>query len=261
MDLSVLFSTENLIALLTLLALEIVLGIDNVIFIAILSGKLPESQQATARTTGIALAVIMRILLLLSISWIMTLTEPLISFLNFEVSGRDLILLIGGLFLIGKSTYEIHEKLEVHEDHAGAAKVAVSFASVIVQIVLIDMVFSLDSVITAVGISSEIVIMMIAVIAAAVVMLVFAGRISRFVEEHPTMKILALAFLILIGFILVIEGLNPELAHELHIKNYAYFAMAFSILIEVINMRYRRSQRAKHERMPVKINQPHMPGS
>lgn len=261
MDLTVLFSTENLVALLTLLALEIVLGIDNVIFIAILSGKLPENQQARARTTGIALAVIMRILLLLSISWIMTLTEPLISLFGFEVSGRDLILLIGGLFLIGKSTYEIHEKLEIHEDHEGAVKVAASFVSVITQIVLIDMVFSLDSVITAVGISSEIVIMMIAVIAAAIVMLVFAGRISRFVEEHPTMKILALAFLILIGFILVIEGLNPELAHELHIKNYAYFAMAFSILIEVINMRYRSSQRAKQERVPVKINQPHMPGS
>lgn len=259
MDLSVLLSTENLIALLTLLALEIVLGIDNVIFIAILSGKLPEEQQARARTTGIALAVIMRILLLLSIRWIMTLTEPLFSIFSFDISGRDLILLIGGLFLIGKSTYEIHEKLEIHEDHAGAAKVAASFAAVIVQIVLVDLVFSLDSVITAVGITNELLIMIIAVLVAAVVMLVFAGAISRFVEEHPTMKILALAFLILIGFILVIEGLNPEMAHELHIKNYAYFAMAFSLLVEVVNMRYRRAARVTKERTPVKINQPHLP--
>lgn len=254
-----LFTTTNLVALLTLLALEIVLGIDNVIFIAILSGKLKEEQQARARTTGIALAVITRIILLFSISWIMGLTEPLFTIFDNDVSGRDLILLIGGLFLIGKSTYEIHEKLEMHEEGEGTGKAVASFAAVIAQIILIDVVFSLDSVITAVGISESLVIIVIAIVASAIVMLVFAGAISRFVEENPTMKILALAFLILIGFILVVEGWNKELAHELHIKNYAYFAMAFSVLIEFINLTFRRRQRLAKKRTPVHINQPHMP--
>lgn len=235
-----LFSVENLVALLTLLMLEIVLGIDNVIFIAILSGKLPHNQQARARTVGISLAVITRILLLLSITWIMRLTEPLFSLAGHSVSGRDLILLIGGLFLIGKSTYEIHEKLESSE-HSRAAVIAASFASVIFQIILVDIVFSLDSVITAVGISGNLWVMVPAVVVAAGVMLFFAGSISGFVERHPTMKILALAFLILIGFMLMLEGWLHEEVENLHLKNYAYFAMAFSFAVELINLRLRKS--------------------
>ena len=235
-----LFSTENLVALLTLLMLEIVLGIDNVIFIAILSGKLPKSQQARARSTGISLAVITRILLLLSISWIMRLTEPLFAIAGNGISGRDLILLVGGLFLIGKSTFEIHEKLESTE-HTSGAVVAASFASVIVQIILVDIIFSLDSVITAVGISGNLWVMVTAVVIAAGVMLFFAGSISSFVERHPTMKILALAFLILIGFLLLLEGWLHEDVAELHLKNYAYFAMAFSFAVELINLRMRKS--------------------
>lgn len=246
-----LFAFDNLVALLTLLALEIVLGIDNVIFIAILSSKLPIDQQARARTTGIALAVITRILLLFGISWIMTLTQPLWTIFNNELSGRDLILLIGGLFLIGKSTYEIHEKLEAAE-HSSATKTMATFAAVIIQIMLVDIVFSLDSVITAVGISNHIEIMVTAVVIAAVVMLSFAGAISGFVERHPTMKVLALSFLILIGSMLVIEGWNSEAAHEMHLKNYAYFAMAFSFLVEMVNLRLRKPSQA-----PVQLhNQP-----
>lgn len=237
------FTAQHMVALVTLVALEIVLGIDNVIFIAILSGKLPEGQQARARTTGIGLAVITRILLLFSITFIMRLTDPLITLLGNGISGRDMILLVGGLFLIGKSTFEIHEKLEaVEHTETGAAEVAATFAGVILQIVLVDMVFSLDSVITAVGISGNLWIMIPAVVVAAAVMLWFAGPIAHFVERHPTMKILALAFLILIGSMLVIEGWNPEAAHELHLKNYAYFAMAFSFGVEMVNLRLRKPQ-------------------
>jgi predicted tellurium resistance membrane protein TerC len=235
-----LLSAENLVALLTLLMLEIVLGIDNVIFIAILSGKLPKNQQARARSTGITLAVVTRILLLFSIAWIMRLTEPLFSLGSHGISGRDLILLVGGLFLIGKSTFEIHEKLESTEHTSGAVVVA-SFASVIFQIILVDIVFSLDSVITAVGISGNLWVMVPAVVIAAGVMLFFAGPISSFVEKHPTMKILALAFLILIGFLLVLEGWLGHAVEELHLKNYAYFAMAFSFAVELINLRLRKS--------------------
>ena len=248
-----LFTTTNLIALLTLTALEIVLGIDNVIFIAILSSKLPIEQQARARSTGIGLAVITRILLLLGITWIMKLTTPLFSIFSNTISGQDLVLLIGGLFLIGKSTYEIHEKLEAVE-HSNTSKVISSFTAVIIQIVLVDIVFSLDSVITAVGIADVLWVMIVAVLIAAGVMLTFAGAISAFVERHPTMKILALAFLILIGSMLVIEGWNPEAAHELHLKNYAYFAMAFSFIIELINLRLR-----KQSATPVNLhNQPNL---
>lgn len=243
-----LFTTTNLVALFTLLALEIVLGIDNVIFIAILSSKLPVEQQARARTTGIALAVITRILLLLSITFIMRLTAPFFTVLGNAISGRDLILLVGGLFLIGKSTFEIHEKLEAVEHQNTTARAVSSFTAVIIQIVLVDIIFSLDSVITAVGISDQLWVMVTAIIVAAGVMLTFAGAISAFVERHPTMKILALAFLILIGALLVIEGWNPEAAHELHLKNYAYFAMAFSVLIEFINLRLRSSAK------PVQLN-------
>lgn len=235
-----LFTTQNLVALLTLVALEIVLGIDNVIFIAILSGKLPKERQPQARTTGIGLAVITRILLLLSISWIMQLTEPFFVLFDNAISGRDLILLVGGVFLIGKSTFEIHEKLEAEERHR-ANRRAATFISVIVQIVLIDMVFSLDSVITAVGISGNLWVMIPAIVVAAAVMLFFAGPIGEFVERHPTMKVLALAFLILIGVLLVMEGWLHEAVEELNLKNYAYFAMAFSFVVELINLRVRRA--------------------
>ena len=247
-----LFQAENLVALLTLVILEIVLGIDNVIFIAILSGKLPPSQQARARSTGIGLAVLARIALLFSITWIMRLTHPLFSIFQHDVSGRDLILLIGGLFLIGKSTYEIHEKLEA-AGHDRKTQVTATFASVITQIILIDIVFSLDSVITAVGISGNLWVMVPAILVAAAVMLSFAGPIAAYVERHPTMKILALAFLILIGFMLVLEGWLHEAVEELHLKNYAYFAMAFSLAVEMINLRIRgKSQPVQlHSRIPV----------
>lgn len=237
---------ESVVALLTLLALEVVLGIDNVIFIAILAAKLPREQQARARNLGIGLAVITRLILLFSISFIMGLTQPLVTIFGNGLSGRDIILLVGGLFLIAKSTREIHEKLEAAEGHGRVERTAATFGAVIAQVMLIDIVFSLDSVITAVGISGELPIMVTAIVIAAAVMIFFAGRISTFVEEHPTMKILALAFLILIGSLLVIEGWNPEAAEELHLKNYAYFAMAFSVLIEVINIRVRRRGQPVH---------------
>jgi predicted tellurium resistance membrane protein TerC len=233
-----LFTTQNLVAFLTLAALEIVLGIDNVIFIAILSGKLPAEQQARARTLGIGLAVGTRILLLLGIYWVMQLTAELF----WGLSGKDLILIVGGLFLIGKSTYEIHEKIESADHTQRTVPSTVSFTSVILQIVLVDIIFSLDSVITAVGISGVLPVMILAVVVAAGVMLFFAGAISAYVERHPTMKILALAFLILIGTLLVIEGWLPETAEQLHLKNYAYFAMAFSFIVELINIRLRGSQ-------------------
>jgi len=251
-----LFSAENLVALLTLIALEIILGIDNVIFIAILTGKLPENQRDRTRRLGIGLAVISRILLLFGITWIMRLTEPVITVFGNPLSGRDLILLGGGLFLIGKSTFEIHEKLET-EDHVeqSAARRATSAASVIIQILLIDVVFSLDSVITAVGLSGNLIIMITAILIAAGVMLLASGAISRFVEKHPTMKILALSFLILIGALLVVEGWNSEAAHDLHLRNYAYFAMFFSFIVEIINLRFRR----KSEN-PIQLhNQPQLP--
>ena len=241
----VLFQPENLIALLTLVLLEIVLGIDNVIFIAILSGKLPQNQQARARSMGIGLAVITRIALLFSITGIMRLTQPLFSLSDHGISGRDLILLVGGLFLIGKSTFEIHEKLEVAE-YDSVTKAMATFVSVIVQIILIDIVFSLDSVITAVGISGNLWVMVPAVVVAAAVMLFFAGPIAAYVERHPTMKILALAFLILIGFLLVLEGWLHETVEDLHLKNYAYFAMAFSLAVEMINIRVREKSQPVH---------------
>jgi predicted tellurium resistance membrane protein TerC len=234
------------IALVTLVALELVLGVDNVIFISILAGKLPVDQQQKARTTGIALAVITRILLLLSISWVIGLTEPLFSLLTLEVSGRDLILIAGGLFLLGKATLEIHHRLEGVEGQQ-SAKVAASFTSVIVQIMLLDVVFSLDSVITAVGMVDEVIIMVIAVIFAAVVMIWSARSIGEFVERHPTIKILALSFLLLIGFTLIVEGLHQHIP-----KGYIYFAMGFSVFVEMLNLRI-RAQAAE----PVKLHQPY----
>ncbi len=238
MDFSWISQPETWIAFFTLVALELVLGVDNVIFISILAGKLPQQDQQRARTTGIALAVITRVLLLFSLSWIINLTEPLVSIpwlggVVIDISGRDLILLAGGLFLIWKSTREIHDKLEGTEGHA-SAKVGATFASVIFQILLLDIVFSLDSVITAVGMVDELIIMVIAVIAAAVVMIFTAGPIAKFVEEHPTIKILALSFLLLIGFTLVVEGLHQHIP-----KGYIYFAMGFSVLVEVLNLRVR----------------------
>ncbi|MCB2184146.1 MAG: TerC family protein [Desulfobulbaceae bacterium] len=231
------------LALLTLTALEIVLGIDNIIFIAILTGKLPENQQAKGRSIGLLLAMITRIALLFSITLLMELTEPLFMVLKSGISGRDLILICGGLFLLGKSTLEIHDNLEgVEEEHGVTVKQA-SFLSVIIQIMILDIVFSLDSVITAVGLSDHLAVMVCAIVIAIGVMLFLAAPISSFVEEHPTLKILALSFLLLIGFTLVGEGF------ELHIpKGYIYFAMAFSVFVEFLNMKLR-----KRKTEPVKL--------
>jgi predicted tellurium resistance membrane protein TerC len=225
---------QSWIALLTLTVLEVVLGIDNIIFISILAGKLPAARQKLARTVGLGVAMVMRILLLMSLAWIVRLTSPLFSVLGNEISGRDLILLVGGLFLLGKATHEIHDKLE-GEQGTQVTKVHPSFASVIVQIMLLDMVFSLDSVITAVGMAQELGVMITAVVVAVGIMLVAAGPISSFVDAHPTVKILALSFLLLIGMALVADGL------EFHIpKGYIYFAMGFSVLVEMLNIRLRR---------------------
>lgn len=222
------------IAFLTLTVLELVLGIDNVIFISILSGKLPAAQQAKARYIGLTLALLMRVILLFSLSWIMGLTEPLFTVWGQSVSGRDLILLIGGLFLIGKSTHEIHGSLEGHEGSA-TEKAYASFASVIVQITLLDIVFSLDSVITAVGMVNNIWIMIAAVVVSIIAMMAFAGPIGGFVQRHPTVKMLALAFLLLIGVTLMAEGLHQHIS-----KGYIYTAMAFSVFVEFLNMKLRK---------------------
>jgi predicted tellurium resistance membrane protein TerC len=222
-----------LIALVTLTALEIVLGIDNIVFISILSGKLPGEQQKRARTIGLGLAMFSRIALLLSISVIIGLTKPIFEVAGEEISGRDLILLAGGLFLLGKSTFEIHEKLEGHETHA-TVRVAPSFTSVIIQIILLDVIFSLDSVITAIGTADDVEVMIAAVMIAVGVMLVSATPISEFVERHPTVKMLALSFLLLIGMSLVAESLDQHIP-----KGYIYFAMAFSVFVEMLNLRLR----------------------
>lgn len=238
-DISVFGTPEGWISLLSLTALEIVLGIDNIIFISILAAKLPESEQARARSLGLGLALIMRLGLLLAISWIMRLTTPLFEVFERGISGRDLILLFGGLFLVAKAVYEIHDKLEAAQDHHGRGARSSSLAGVLAQILLLDIVFSLDSVITAVGMAPAIVIMMLAMVIAVGVMLLFAGPISRFVERHPTMKMLALSFLLMIGVMLVAEGFGQHIS-----KGYIYFAMAFSLLVELINLRVRRAQSA-----------------
>lgn len=236
-DLSVFGTAEGWISLLTLSLMEIVLGIDNIIFISILAGKLPSAEQPRARSLGLMLALFMRLGLLFTISWMMRLTRPLFEVLGHGISGRDLILLGGGLFLVAKATYEIHEKLEVqHEDQRTAGGGKASFAAILIQILLLDIVFSLDSVITAVGMAPSIVIMMIAMVVAVGVMLIFAGPIGSFVEKHPTMKILALSFLLLIGVVLIADGLGQHIS-----KGYIYFAMAFSLVVEMINLRVRRS--------------------
>ena len=232
------------ISLLTLTALEIVLGIDNIVFLSVLTGKLPREEQARARTIGLGLALGMRIILLVTLQWVIGLTAPLVTILGLALSGRDVILLGGGLFLLAKATTEIHESLEGGAGHAGAASPPrAAFATVIVQIVLIDAVFSLDSIITAVGLSNQIFVMIAAVVIAIGVMLVAAGPLARFVEEHPTIKMLALAFLLLIGFSLVAEGL------EFHIsKGYIYFAMGFSVFVEALNLRLRARRPPVHLR-------------
>lgn len=236
---------QTWVSLLTLTMLEIVLGIDNIVFISILSGKLPQAQQAKARQTGLALALITRILLLLSLSWVMSLTKPLFTVIGQEISGRDLILLIGGLFLLGKATFEIHERLEGSEHHEQNVK-AKSFNSVIAQILVLDIVFSLDSVITAVGMVDHIEIMIAAVVISVGVMLLSAGKISDFVNNHPTVKMLALSFLLLIGMSLVAEGFEQHIP-----KGYIYFAMGFSVLVEMLNLRVK-----KVTQKPVELRQP-----
>ncbi len=232
------------IAFATLTVLELVLGIDNIIFISILSGKLPPEQQPRARFIGLSLALVMRVLLLLSLSWVIGLTAPLFSIYGQDISGRDLVLFIGGLFLIAKSTHEIHGSLEGEEGHA-SKKVYSSFAAVIVQITLLDIVFSLDSVITAVGMVNNIWIMIAAVVISIIAMMLFAGSIGAFVQRHPTIKMLALAFLLLIGVTLIAEGLHQHIP-----KGYIYFAMAFSVLVEFLNMRLRRKSEPFHLHNP-----------
>ncbi len=248
-DMDAFFTTDGILALITLTFLEIVLGVDNVIFISILSSKLPAADQPRTRRVGLLAAMVMRILLLLSIAWIIRLTAPLFTVFGRDISGRDLILIGGGLFLLGKATLEIHERLEGEEGHS-SARVAPSFAAVIAQIMLLDIVFSLDSVITAVGMAEEIAIMVVAVMLAVGIMMFSAEPISRFVNRHPTIKVLALSFLLLIGVSLVGEGLGMHLP-----KGYIYFAMGFSIFVEMINVRVRGASK------PVKLHQPYVADS
>ena len=232
------------IALATLTFLEIVLGVDNIIFISILSGKLPPAQQPRARRLGLLGALVTRVLLLMSLAWVIRLTAPLFTVIGHEISGRDLILILGGLFLIGKSTHEIHDKLEGEEGHA-SGRVASSFTSVIIQIMLLDVVFSLDSVITAVGMVDELWVMVAAVIIAVVIMLMSAETISAFVHRHPTVKMLALSFLLLIGLSLMAEGFDHHIP-----KGYIYFAMGFSVFVEAINLRMKKKSQPVHLHEP-----------
>jgi predicted tellurium resistance membrane protein TerC len=243
------------IALATLTFLEIVLGVDNIIFISILSGKLPPDQQPKARKLGLLGAMVTRVLLLFSLAWIIKLTQPLFSVAGTNVSGRDLILILGGLFLIAKSTHEIHEKLEGEEGHA-SNRVAASFASVIIQIMLLDIVFSLDSVITAVGMVDELWVMVTAVVIAVGIMMWSAEPISAFVHRHPTVKMLALSFLLLIGLSLIAEGFDHHIP-----KGYIYFAMGFSVFVEAINLRLRRKSAPVHLHEPYIATEPAKPGS
>lgn len=234
---------DNLIALVTLAALEIVLGIDNIVFISILSSKLPEDQQDRARIVGLAVAMVTRILLLFSIAWVIGLTQPLFEVFGIGISGRDMILIIGGLFLLAKSTREIHDKLE-GEEHAAEQTAAATFTGVIIQIGLLDIIFSLDSVITAVGMANEIWVMVTAIVIAIGIMMLASGPISDFVHHHPTVQILALSFLLLIGTSLIVEGVHVHIP-----KGYIYFAMGFSVFVEMLNLRMRAA------REPVKLRQ------
>ena len=236
MTLEMLTQPETYVSLLTLTAMEIVLGIDNVVFISILAGKLPPEQQPRVRRLGLALALILRLALLFAISWVMSLTAPLFSVLDKAFSGRDLILLGGGLFLVGKATHEIHDKLEVaHEEHPRSSRTLAAFWLILAQILVLDVVFSLDSVITAVGMAQHVPVMVAAMVISVGVMLAFAGTIGDFVNRHPTMKILALSFLLLIGVMLIADGMGQHIG-----KGYIYFAMAFSLGVELLNMRIRK---------------------
>jgi len=237
MDLFALFSQpDTYVSLLTLTFLEIILGIDNIIFISILTGKLPENEQGKARTLGLALALIFRVALLLCISWIAGLVNPLFSVFGFAVTGRSLILILGGLFLLYKSTVEIHEKLEGDEEKTNEGdNKKVKLSGLLVQIILLDLVFSFDSVITAVGLVDHVSIMIIAIILSMIVMLIFAKSVSDFIHKHPSIKMLALSFLLMIGLLLFLEGLHVEVP-----KGYVYFAMAFSVLVELLNIKLRK---------------------
>lgn len=239
-------TSEAWIALLTLSLLEVVLGIDNIIFISLLTNKLPEAVRKTARTAGIALALFFRVAMLIGITWIIGFTKPIFTVFDFTATGRDLILLIGGLFLIAKSTSEIHHKVNEggrEEDKANLNKVAKkSFTAIIIQIGLLDIVFSFDSILTAIGMTDHIIIMVLAVVISLIVMLVFAGKIAAFIERYPTLQILALAFLILIGFVLIADGLHQHIS-----KGYIYFAVAFSLGVEVVNIKVRDRRLAKSQ--------------
>lgn len=239
MDFSVFATSEAWISLLTLALLEIVLGIDNIIFISIITGKLKKEDQRKGRLTGLALALIMRMILLMGIAYIAQMTEPLFELMGAEFSGRDLILLGGGLFLIYKSTVEIHEKIEPKEEHGKETK-AKSFKAAVLQIVLIDLVFSFDSILTAVGLVKDVIIMILAVVISMLVMMAFSKSIAEFINERPTLKVLALSFLIMIGFMLVFESLH-SVHHQEIPKGYAYFAMAFAFIVELLNLRLRRN--------------------
>jgi len=237
MDFFQLFSQpDTYVSLLTLTFLEIVLGIDNIIFISILTGKLPEKEREKARVTGLSIALLFRILLLLAISWIAGLVQPLFSVFGVGFSGRDLILLAGGIFLLIKSTLEIHEKLEV-EEKTDAKSVKSKFWNIITQIIVLDLVFSLDSVITAVGLVQEVSIMVIAIVISMIIMILFAGKVSDFIHKHPTIKMLALSFLLMIGLLLVVEAFHVHVP-----KGYVYFAMAFSFLVEMLNIKMRKKK-------------------
>jgi len=228
---------ESWVALLTLTLLEIVLGIDNIVFISIVAGRLPEHQQARGRTIGLMLAMATRIALLLSIVWLMRLTRPLVHLVGYSLSGKDIILLVGGLFLIFKSVHEIHNKLEGEDEHHAQTRKHATFASVIIQIMLIDIIFSLDSVITAVGMAKDLWVMIAAVVIAVGFMMAFAGWVSAFIDRHPTLKILALSFLVLIGFNLIADALGHHVP-----KGYTYFAMAFAVVVEAINLKIRKGR-------------------
>ncbi|MCC6933620.1 MAG: TerC family protein [Deltaproteobacteria bacterium] len=244
-------SIDMLSAFLSLTAIEIVLGIDNIVFTAVTAQRLQEPYRTRARQLGIGLAMFLRIGLLLIISWLIQLTAPLFSVLGKEISGRDLILLLGGLFLLAKATMEIHHNVEAHEAHKAPVHEKGTFLSVIIQIVLLDIVFSLDSVITAIGMAQQISIMIAAIVVAVTVMLFFAGTISKFIENHPTLKILALSFLLLVGVLLLAEGFGKHLD-----RNYVYFAMAFSLGIEVLNirMRHKAELSKKIEKQPSELS-------
>lgn len=241
-----LFSVQSIIPFLTLFALELVLGIDNVIFISIISDRLPANQRRKARTIGLSLAVITRIALLLSLSWMMSLTQTLFTFFGNDISGRDLILILGGLFLIAKSTHEIHQKLEA-DDKSRSIPKTTSFLFVLIQILLLDVVFSLDSVITAIGMVNDLPIMVAAIIAATFVMIIASHPISEFVDRHPTIKILALSFLVLIGVALLAEGFDTHIP-----KGYIYFSMTYALIVEFLNLRLRK----KSEPIELKKNLP-----